>query len=344
MLGVFWPGRWALPVVTSAWSHPTVGPATEEVTAGAAVAAPETPAAPAGTGAGGAAGVAGTGVAGRRRTAGRGGGAAGSTRRLGGYGAGRRGRYGRAGAGGGGRGGGAAGSAAGAAGTGAGGAAGRAAGAGGGGRGGAAPEARPAGRRVRERPARRVRERRARAAGGGAGCRRELLTNGDFELAMSLVERGAAGHTAGAQVRRRGGREPPDHAAIRSLRPPTRRSQHQLLVHYVEQYANIPSGALEITISGYLQIRTEEPADDIYDEAYVQLFDEATPASPLFRSAPRWSNLTQANGWTPFSFPVNVASVAGKQLVFRVLADLDTSVPTYFYFDTLSVAVTRCSP
>ena len=115
------------------------------------------------------------------------------------------------------------------------------------------------------------------------------------------------------------------------------------LVHYVEQNANIPSGALEITISGYLQIRTEEPADDIYDEAYFQLFEEATPASPLFRGT-RWSNLTQANGWTPFSFPVNVASVAGKQLVFRILADLDTSVPTYFYFDTLSVAVTRCSP
>ena len=116
------------------------------------------------------------------------------------------------------------------------------------------------------------------------------------------------------------------------------------LVHYVEQNANIPSGALEITISGYVQIRTEEPADDIYDEAYVQLFEEAMPASPLFRSAPRWSNLTQANSWTPFSFPVNVASVAGKQMVFRIIADLDTSVPTYFYFDTLSVAVTRCSP
>ena len=86
-----------------------------------------------------------------------------------------------------------------------------------------------------------------------------------------------------------------------------------------------------------------EPADDIYDEASVQLFDESMPASPFFRSAPRWSNLTQASSWTPFSFAVNVASVAGKQMVFRIIADLDTSVPTYFYFDTLSIAVTRCS-
>ena len=159
------------------------------------------------------------------------------------------------------------------------------------------------------------------------------------------MERGAAGRTADSQVRRRGGREPPGHATIRPLRPATRRPQHNnYVVHYVEQYANIPSGALEVTISGHLQIRTDEPPDDIYDEAYVQLFDESMPASPFFRSAPRWSNLTQANSWTPFSFTVNVASVAGKQMVFRIVADLDTSVPTYFYFDTLSVAVTRCSP
>jgi hypothetical protein len=108
------------------------------------------------------------------------------------------------------------------------------------------------------------------------------------------VERSAAGHRAGSQVRRRGARQ----------RPP----------------------------------------DDIYDEAYVQLSDEATPASPFFRSAPLWTNLTQANAWTPFSFAVNVSTIAGKQMIFRIVADLDTSTPTYFYFDTISVAVTRCAP
>ena len=120
-------------------------------------------------------------------------------------------------------------------------------------------------------------------------------------------------------------------------------SDNKYVVHYVEQFANIPREAVEVTISGYLQIRTEEPADDIYDVAYVQLAAETTPASPVFRS-PNWSNLTPAKTWTPFSFPVNVTSVAGKQLVFRVLAELDTSTPTYFYFDTLSVTVTRCTP
>jgi hypothetical protein len=180
---------------------------------------------------------------------------------------------------------------------------------------------------------------------GGGTCRRELLTNGDFDLGVSpwseapqgtrLVRRFDDAEVASHQV------TPQSGLYVLRLGAP---SNNSYVVHYVEQYATIPSGALEITISGQLQIRTEEPPDDVYDEAYLQLFDESMPASPLFRSAPRWSNLTQASSWTPFSFPVNVASVAGKQMVFRIIADLDTSVPTYFYFDTLSVAVTRCSP
>ena len=183
----------------------------------------------------------------------------------------------------------------------------------------------------------------AGGGGGAATCRRELLTNGDFELAMTswneapqgtrLVRRFDDAEVAGHQVTPQSGL-----AVLRLGAPST-----NYLVHYIEQHANIPSGALEITISGYLQIRTEEPPDDLYDEASVQLFEESMPASPLFRG-PRWSNLTQASSWTPFSFPVNVASVAGKQMVFRTIAELDTSVPTYFYFDTLSIVVTRCAP
>ena len=228
-----------------------------------------------------------------------------------------------------GRGGGTAGNAAGVAGTGPAGAAGTGlagaagtgpAGAGGGGRGG------PAG------------------GGGAAACRRELLTNGDFDLGMTswneapqgtpLVRRFDDPEVASHQV------TPQSGLYVLRLGAPS----NNYVVHYVEQHADIPSDALDVTISGHLQIRTDEPSDDVYDEAYVQLFDESSPSSPLFRSAPRWSNLTSASNWTPFSFPVNVASVAGKQMVFRIIADLDTSVPTYFYVDTLSVAVTRYSP
>jgi hypothetical protein len=168
--------------------------------------------------------------------------------------------------------------------------------------------------------------------------------NGDFELARSGWSEAPQGT---ALVRRFDDPDVTSHQitphsgqyVLRLGAPST-----NYVVHYVEQYANIPSGAQEITVSGQLQVRTEEPPDDVYDEAYVQLAEESSPASPFFRSAPVWTNLTQASGWKPFTFTVNVASVAGKPMVFRVLASLDTSVATYFYFDTLSVLVTRCAP
>jgi hypothetical protein len=120
-------------------------------------------------------------------------------------------------------------------------------------------------------------------------------------------------------------------------------STNAFVVHYLEQLVNIPSNADEVTISGYLQVRTEEPPDDVYDIAHVVLFDELQPATPFYTSGD-WTNLTQASNWVRFSLPVNVRSIAGKEMVFRIFADLDTSTPTYFYFDTVSVAVTRCSP
>ena len=122
--------------------------------------------------------------------------------------------------------------------------------------------------------------------GGGAGCRRELLTNGEFDLGVSpwseapqgtrLVRRFDDAEVASHQVTPQSGLY-----LLRLGAPST-----NYVVHYVEQYANIPSGALEVTVSGHLQVRTEEPPDDVYDEAYVQLFDESQPSSPFFRSAP----------------------------------------------------------
>jgi hypothetical protein len=293
---------------------------------------------PAGAAGAGPAGAAGTGPAGTGG-GGRGGGAGGNTAGTAGTGPAGAAGTGPAGAGGGGRGGGAAGNTAGTAGTGPAGAAGTGpAGAGGGGRGGAAGNAAGTTGTAGTGPA-------GAGGGGGAACRRELLTNAAFDLGPSSWSAAPQGTRL---VRRFDDAEVAAHQVTAQSSPFVLRlgapSNNNYVVHYVEQYANIPSDALELTISGHLQVRTEELPDDVYDEAYVVLFDESLPASPFFRSAPRWSNLTQASGWTPFSFPVNVGSVAGKEMVFRIVAELDTGVPTYFYFDTLSVAVTRCSP
>jgi hypothetical protein len=184
-------------------------------------------------------------------------------------------------------------------------------------------------------------------AGGTSGrsCGSELLTNGTFDVGMTswneapertaLVRKFDDPDVQAHQV------TPQSGLYVLRLGAP---STDSYVVHYVEQYADIPADAQEITISGYVQVRTEEDRARVYDEAWVQLFDEFQRSTPFFSSVPRWSNLTQADSWTTFSFPVDVTSIAGKQMVFQLIADLDTGVPTYFYFDTVSVAVTGCGP
>ena len=182
-------------------------------------------------------------------------------------------------------------------------------------------------------------------AGGGGSCARELSTNGDFELARmwwseaptgtQLIRRSDDPLVQLHQITAQSG------SYVLRLGAP---STNAYVVHYAEQGVDIPSNAEEVTLSGYLQVRTEEPPDDVYDVAYVQLAEEAPPGTPPFYRSTNWTNLTQANSWTKFSFPVNVKSFAGREMIFRIFADLDTGTPTYFYFDTVSVAVTRCSP
>ena len=179
----------------------------------------------------------------------------------------------------------------------------------------------------------------------GRSCGRELSTNGAFDLGMTSWNEGPEG----AQLVRKfddpevaaDGVTPQSGLYVLRLGAP---SVNKYVYHFVEQYAEIPSDALEVTISGYVQVRTEEPMDRVSDESWVRLFDEYEPSSPFFQSVPRWSNLTHANNWTLFSFPVDVAAIAGKEMVFGIVADLDTSIPTYFYFDTVSVTVSRCLP
>jgi hypothetical protein len=186
-------------------------------------------------------------------------------------------------------------------------------------------------------------------AGGAAGiagpsCGRELLIDGDFEQGMKPWNEAPTGATL---VRTADDPEvqaqhvtPQSGSYLLRLGAPTT----GYLTHYVERYVELPADASEVTISGYLQVRTEEDPDQIYDTSYVQLVDEHHRSSPFFTSDPLWSNLTPASDWTKFSFPLDVTSIAGEEMVFQVVADLDNGRTTYFYFDSLSVAVTGCVP
>lgn len=112
---------------------------------------------------------------------------------------------------------------------------------------------------------------------------------------------------------------------------------------YAEQYVLIPANALELTITGFLTIRTEEPSDDDYDNAFVRL-DIEIPRTIVYETDPTWSNRTAAGDWIPFTQTVDVSAQAGTELLFRLIGDPDETVATYFFFDTVSASVTRCRP
>lgn len=196
------------------------------------------------------------------------------------------------------------------------------------------------------------------AAGtAGSSCARELSQNGAFDLGRTSWNIGASepaelifvndapeltahGITpySGEWALRLGG--------IRVMRA-------KYLTHYVEQHVSIPPNATEIAITGRLQVRTlETSTGDDFDLAGVLLFDDGAPppAVPFFRSAPvpTWSNRTTATSWTSFRFTVDVRQKAGLPLMLRIFADLDPDpidppfFPTFFFFDSVSVAVTAC--
>jgi len=180
-------------------------------------------------------------------------------------------------------------------------------------------------------------------AGDGRGsCGLELLMNGDFELGMTMWNEAPLGT---ALVRRdtdpvlvADGVTPQSGQFLLRLGGPST----AFLTHYVERYIEIPADASEITVSGYLQVRTQDTDANKHAEASIVIAVERQNP-PFFTSAPTWSNLTVATSWTSFAFRVPVASMAGEQMVFRIIANLETSVATYFYFDTISVAVTGCA-
>ena len=180
---------------------------------------------------------------------------------------------------------------------------------------------------------------------GGSMCGRELLRNGGFEMGMM----GWFSAPEDAVVFRRDDDAELTTQAVAPHSPPyllrLGGGASGFLVSWIDQQLDLPADALEVTISGYLLVKTDEEPDDDYDSALVELTREtATTTTSVFRSIPRWTNRTPAATWTPFSIPVNVASFAGTQVMFRLAAELDQGVASYFFFDSVSLTVTGCRP
>jgi hypothetical protein len=178
------------------------------------------------------------------------------------------------------------------------------------------------------------------AGAGGAPCGGELIRNGNFDLGdfvwnsvptgdMLVVRQDSPTLGAAGPVTAQSG------AFIVHLGGPK-----SFLVDWVNQNVTIPANAIELTASGYVMIRTDElTSSGPVDVARVQLGGDSGYLEMHFGV---FSNLDATSTWTPFTFTMNVTSLAGTDNVFELYARLDDTIETDFLFDTLSLRVTGC--
>jgi hypothetical protein len=174
------------------------------------------------------------------------------------------------------------------------------------------------------------------AGTGGAGgrpCVTELLTSGGFD----------ASNTRWTQVTRSRALIY-DEASVPTFVPAPHTRPRLAWLGYdaasdvpaLRQNISIPADALQVNISGYYQIQTEESGCQC-DKAFVEL-DVGGNITKLAE----WNNENANTSWSFFSTFVNGAAVAGQTITFQLRVEMDDGVNTSFYFDSLSVTADSC--
>ncbi|HXU06716.1 MAG TPA: hypothetical protein VN903_37425 [Polyangia bacterium] len=174
------------------------------------------------------------------------------------------------------------------------------------------------------------------AGSGGAGgrpCMIDLLTSGDFDGNNARWTQVTSGRMLIY-----------DQSATPAFAPAPHDGTHIAWLGYdvksakpaIRQNIMIPAGALQVNISGYYQVQTDE-SGCACDYARVQL-DVGGNVTSLIE----WSAYSANTDWAFFSTFVDGAPIAGQTVAFQIQADMDDGVNTSFYFDSLSVTANVC--
>lgn len=103
------------------------------------------------------------------------------------------------------------------------------------------------------------------------------------------------------------------------------------------QQVDVPAGTVNLEISGYLWIRSNEPGGPI-DGAVATL---RSPVGAELETVGTWSNADAGATWVPFSYTA-LDSYAGQSIRLQVDSATDSAYVTDFFVDTLSVEATVC--
>ncbi len=176
----------------------------------------------------------------------------------------------------------------------------------------------------------------ATGTGGAAHCTTELLSDGNFD---SLVNPWTSVTSGRALIYNQGGVDP-------SVAPQAQSAPNFAWLGYnvysetviLSQPIVIPENALSLTLSGYVEITTDEGGGPS-DFGYVELLlgGATTPLES-------WSNIDAptTSVWTFFTATVPVGTAAGAAGTFQLRVVMDDGTNTSFFFDTLSLAASSC--
>jgi cysteine-rich repeat protein len=173
------------------------------------------------------------------------------------------------------------------------------------------------------------------SGGGGAGgrCTIELLTSGDFDGSNTRWMQVTNGRTLIYEDN-----------AVPSFVPAPQTAPRLAWLGYdvksakpaLRQTIMVPTNAVQVNISGYRQIHTDENACAC-DYARVQLDVGGTVTNLV-----EWSAYDANSDWAFFSTFVNATPIAGQTVTLQIQADMDDDVNTSFFFDSLSVTANVC--
>lgn len=100
----------------------------------------------------------------------------------------------------------------------------------------------------------------------------------------------------------------------------------------------VPASTTALVVAGFYQVHTTETGTTPVDTAKVDLAD--TSGTSL-ESALALDNTQATTSWMPFSYPVT-SNVAGQTIRLRFVTTNNSTKPTSFYFDTVSLKATFC--
>jgi hypothetical protein len=106
----------------------------------------------------------------------------------------------------------------------------------------------------------------------------------------------------------------------------------------VYQQITVPASTTQLTLRGQYHVETNETGGTAYDTANVELLNAS---GGLLQGVMALSNATSNTGWAPFTYAF-ATPYAGQAVRVNFRSATDSTLATWFFFDTLALEATVC--